>query len=143
MDFTIQPNTSEGARLFAYGTLRKGFRSHKLLQDCHARFLGTGRARGRLYDLGEYPGATESVSETDRICGEVYWLPRASCAFGILDRYEGFNPARTESSEFVRKETTVILAGGRKVRAWVYWLLQARTSGRRLFSGDYAVRRIQ
>ena len=132
----------DGARLFVYGTLRKGFRAHRLLQRYHARFLGNGCVQGRLYHLSEYPGAKWSHTAGDRVKGEVYFLPRAATAFKALDRFEGYDPARPEWSMFERKETTVRLAGEREIRAWIYWWRGGHHSGRRLLTGDYGMRRV-
>jgi gamma-glutamylcyclotransferase (GGCT)/AIG2-like uncharacterized protein YtfP len=140
MEYEGQPETDSGARLFVYGTLRKGFRSHKLLQRFHARLIASGSVQGRLYDLGDYPGAVNCTG-TERVCGEVYFLPHAEAAFRALDRFEGFDPARPESNEFERGGTTVTLADGRKVRAWIYWLPGAPATRRRVRAGNYAMRR--
>lgn len=141
MDSPNPLDNNSGARLFVYGTLRKGFRSHALLQRFRPRLLGTGHVRGRLYSLGEYPGAAESTGDTDRIHGELYWLPRAEVAFKLLDRFEGFDPARPTSNEFERKETTVKMPGGGRIPAWIYWLSRTHASGSRIISGNYALHR--
>jgi len=130
-----------GARLFVYGTLRNGFRSHGMLQRFRPRFLGAGHVQGRLYSLGEYPGASEGAGDKGRVQGELYWLPRAEAAFRVLDRFEGFDPEHPELNEFTRKETTVTMAGGGEMRAWVYWLSRIHASGRRILSGNYALYR--
>lgn len=132
---------SAGARLFVYGTLRKGFRAHALLQRFRPRLLGAGHVQGRLYNLGEYPGAVETGRNADRVRGEVYWLPRAKVAFRVLDSFEGFDPARPATNEYERKETTVMIAGGDRMRAWIYWLSRAPASRRQILSGDYALHR--
>jgi gamma-glutamylcyclotransferase (GGCT)/AIG2-like uncharacterized protein YtfP len=140
MEYKGQPVTASGARLFVYGTLRKGFRAHKLLQRLHARLIARGSVRGRLYDLGGYPGAVDCAG-TERVCGEVYFLPQPAAAFRTLDRFEGFDPASPESNEFERRETTVTVADGHKVRAWIYWLQGAPATRRRVRAGNYAMRR--
>ncbi|HXH49348.1 MAG TPA: gamma-glutamylcyclotransferase family protein [Terriglobia bacterium] len=142
MEFENQELTIDGARLFVYGTLRRGFRAHKLLQRHHARFLGNGHVQGRLYNLGEYPGAKWSGTPGERVQGEVYFLPRAATALRALDRFEGYDPARPEWSMFERKETTVRLAGEREMRAWVYWVREGHRPGRRLLTGDFGMRRV-
>lgn len=141
MDCPGLMENSAGARLFVYGTLRKGFRAHGLLQRFHARLLGAGHIRGWLYDLGEYPGAAEGTGAQGFVEGELYSLPRAEAAFKVLDGFEGFDPARPASNEFKRKETTVIMAGGGRTRAWIYWLSRAHASKRRILSGNYAPHR--
>jgi gamma-glutamylcyclotransferase (GGCT)/AIG2-like uncharacterized protein YtfP len=130
-----------GARLFTYGTLRKGFRAHELLRRFRPRFLGAGRVQGRLYSLGEYPGASAGTGDGDNVHGELYWLPQAGAAFKVLDRFEGFQPARLASNEFERKETIVTMAGGGETRAWIYWLSPTQSRGRRILSGNYTLHR--
>lgn len=139
MEDELQPGAVAGARLFVYGTLRKGFRSHELLQRFHARLIGRGSVSGRLYDLGEYPGALAGATDAERVYGEVYFLPRGEAAFRVLDRFESFDPARPESNEFERRETTVVLADGRKVRCWIYWMAGVRSAVRRIRAGNYAM----
>jgi gamma-glutamylcyclotransferase (GGCT)/AIG2-like uncharacterized protein YtfP len=131
-----------GAHLFVYGTLRKGFRSHGWLSRLHARLIATGSVRGRLYDLGEYPGAVESERDADRVQGEVYWLPSAAQAIRILDKFEGFDPARPAFNLFERRKTTVVITAGGEKRAWIYWLGSSLSLGRRVPSGNYALRRM-
>ena len=128
------------ARLFVYGTLRKGFGSHGLLQRLRARLIAPGYVFGRLYDLGQYPGAVEAAYNSYRIHGEVYRLPNATVALEALDRYEGFDPGNPEQSLFVRKETTLTLATGGQVQAWIYWLQRVHPAARLILSGDYALR---
>ncbi|HET7214239.1 MAG TPA: gamma-glutamylcyclotransferase family protein [Terriglobia bacterium] len=127
-----------GGRLFVYGTLRKGFRSHGLLLRCRPRFLGKGHVCGELYDFGEYPGAAEGKSEWARVEGELYWLPRAEVAFKVLDSFEGYDHTRPALDGFERKETIVSMANGDEIRAWIYWLSRKRASGHRIPSGNYA-----
>jgi len=140
MEFENHDLALEGARLFVYGTLRKGFRAHKLLQTQHARFLGNGNVQGRLYELSEYPGAIWSSRPNDRVHGEVYLLPRAFGAFSVLDRFEGYDPERPGWNMFDRKDTSVQFAGGRDLRAWIYWLRGGHRSGKRLLTGIYGMR---
>lgn len=125
--------------LFVYGTLRKGFRSHNLLRRLRAKFLAGGHVQGRLYDLGDYPGAVKSTKDAERVRGEVYVLPNAPQAFKVLDRFEGFDSENPASSLFERKEATVTLAGGEQIEAWIFWLRNSHRFARRVPSGDYAM----
>ena len=137
MENGSRKGTLANGRLFVYGALRKGFRAHRLMQGFRARLLATGWVNGRLYDLGKYPGALESTRDADKVHGEIYLLPRAADAFRVLDSLEGFDPANSGGNLFERKETTVMLAGGRETRAWIYWLPRVRACGRRIASGNY------
>jgi gamma-glutamylcyclotransferase (GGCT)/AIG2-like uncharacterized protein YtfP len=90
-----------------YGTLMRGYGLHAVLAR-GATALGEGTARGRLLDLGRYPGLVEG---TGRVRGEIYRLDDPEL-LPVLDREEGYN--------FVRRRAIVALADGRRVRAWLY-----------------------
>lgn len=93
--------------LFAYGTLMRGYALNRLLVG-RATFLGEARAGGRLLDLGRYPGV---VPGAGTVHGEVYRLADPEL-LRTIDREEGYN--------FERRRTTVMLAEGRRARAWIY-----------------------
>lgn len=141
MEKLSQPDGFANSHLFVYGTLRKGFRAHGLLQQLHARFLASGHIQGRLYNLGEYPGAVESSIRSECVAGEIYFLPRPAMAFGVLDRFEGYNAANPAFNQFERRMATVSATDGGEGSAWVYWLAQRRILGRRIPSGNYALSR--
>ena len=54
------------------------------------------------------------------IYGEVFELPDDPEVLRQLDAYEGFDPERPRSSEFVRQEWLVVVQSGRKIKCWVY-----------------------
>ena len=72
--------------LFVYGTLRSQMNDplHRLLET-QAVFVGTGFFQGKLYDIGRYPGAIRSRSNTDRVIGEIYQPSEPRRALEILD----------------------------------------------------------
>lgn len=97
--------------LFVYGTLRRGQLLHHELVRAQAEFVGEGRMRGRLYDLGRYPAAMAQGSQV--IAGELYRLPEPEAAFRRLDAVEG--------RQYRRAMVGVDVAGGRQ-QAWAYLL---------------------
>lgn len=111
-------------RLFAYGTLMRGYRLHAVLAR-GATFVGAGSVSGRLLDLGGYPGL---IAGRGRVRGEVYRLDDPQL-LPVLDREEGYN--------FARRRTIVTLAGGRRARAWLYRYRGPRERGRPIPGGDY------
>jgi len=115
---------------FAYGTLRREAPMHALL-DGSARFVASASFHGRLWDLGAYPGVTDSRSRGDRVLGEVYELAGQGCEVLLdsLDRYEG--------EAFERAEREVVTESGERYRAYLYIFLGSTRGARRIHSGDY------
>ena len=59
--------------VFVYGTLRRGAPMHRLLET-GTRFIGPARYRGRLLDLGAFPGVVPAISERDVVVGALFEL---------------------------------------------------------------------
>ena len=99
--------------LFAYGTLLP-WHAPPALEHVLTRLQPVGPATmpGRLYDLGEYPGAVLDATAETRIRGHVLQLPAAGDLLQRIDRYEGFYPADPARSLFLRVKQTVTLASG-------------------------------
>lgn len=95
------------ARLFVYGTLRRGESAAHLLEG--ARYVGKACIQGRVIQSAGYPGL---VGGEDLVGGELYEAPVA--LFEALDQYEGPCYARKLSE---------VRCGEESVEAWVYWLL--------------------
>lgn len=112
-------------RLFVYGTLKRGCERHDLLRRIGARYLASGTIEGELYSLGDFPGAfprsgcAGQAGGSTTIPGELYRLP-GSQALAVLDAYEGIRPGHR--SLYRRELSPVLLEGGGRVQAWVYWL---------------------
>lgn len=78
--------------LFVYGTLRRDSKNemHRTLAG-YSAYVGDGRIRGELYDLGTYPGVFLRDGCLDLVLGEVYGLSDQNAAqtWRVLDNYEG------------------------------------------------------
>lgn len=109
--------------LFVYGSLRKGF--HSDAYEYISRFfnfVGEGKVKGLLYDLGEYPAASPTTEDAF-IKGELYAVRDASefpWAIGQLDDYEGVDVEQGEEKLY-RRELTDVFTGDKIVKAWIYW----------------------
>lgn len=109
-------------QLFVYGSLRKGFEQpvFKYISD-YFDFAATGKVKGLLYDLGEYPAAIP-VSTDNFIIGELYTIREPeefAYAIAQLDDYEGINPE--EGNSLYRRELANIYTEKGSITAWVYW----------------------
>jgi len=123
--------------LFVYGTLRPFVEipMARWLRD-RARYVGPASARGRLYDLGAYPGMRAPRSRGEHVRGDVYRVtnPRV---LRMLDRYEA-GPKR-DNARFVRERCIVKLARGSCKAAWLYRYRYSVLGAARIASGDYRV----
>lgn len=106
------PPSVSGARLFVYGTLKRGISNPWARRLwARARFAGEATLPGRLYDLGSYPAFVEEDAAAGLVHGEVAELEDAG-VLEDLDRYEG--------SQYERLPRRVRMQDGREREAWVY-----------------------
>jgi gamma-glutamylcyclotransferase (GGCT)/AIG2-like uncharacterized protein YtfP len=155
--------------LFVYGTLRRRFARHSLLQRLGGRYVGKGTICGELFDLGDYPGAVQAdhtaqhadpyQADAGKALGAEDINPVAPSSHGqpvrtvIGEVFRLSNPerafraldayegARSVNGLYRRERTEVTLEGAGRVTAWVYWLNCTPSGMRRIVSGDYARRR--
>jgi gamma-glutamylcyclotransferase (GGCT)/AIG2-like uncharacterized protein YtfP len=122
--------------LFVYGTLRPfvDIPMARWLMSV-AAYVGPARVRGRLYDLGPYPGLRPASRRDEWVSGDVYRV--GAKVLVVLDRYEagvGSGPPR-----FVRRRCELIMPNARPRRGWVYTYERVVRSHARIASGDYRV----
>lgn len=103
----------------------------------HAEFVAEGTCQGRLYNIGDYPGAVPSEDPSERVKGEVWFLREPDSVLPELDQYEGCGPGFLEPTEYVRRRQEIVLADGTTCIACVY--LYNRPTGPllRISSGDF------
>jgi gamma-glutamylcyclotransferase (GGCT)/AIG2-like uncharacterized protein YtfP len=119
---------SDPELLFVYGTLRSGGSAAARMGP--ARLLAAASYRGRLYDLGRYPGVVPSADPADLVRGELFVLPSAAAPLlAELDRYEG--------PEFRRVPALVTPDTEGSVESWIYLYTGEVRGLRRVASGDY------
>lgn len=114
-DLTANGRTPERL-VFVYGTLREGEVNDIRRLRPMPRRLGTGRTRGRLWDLGWYPGAQfDAAGADDWVHGEVYAI--AAALERALDTVEEILPA--PNGEY-RKRWIDVEIGARALRCIAY-----------------------
>jgi gamma-glutamylcyclotransferase (GGCT)/AIG2-like uncharacterized protein YtfP len=102
------------------------------------RSIGAATVKGRLYDLGAYPGAILDTSTREKISGWVFALPRDQSVLEALDDYENYKPHDAESCLFVRKRASVKLEDGRELQCWMYVYNRDPGAAPLVPGGDYA-----
>ena len=110
-------------QLFVYGSLRSGFRSpaYEYISR-YFHLIGNAKVKGKLFDLGNYPGAVPSGDESF-IMGELYEINDASqfaWAIAQLYDYEGIDPSEGEEKLY-RRELVDAFVNNETIRAWIYW----------------------
>jgi len=124
--------------LFVYGTLRKGF-SLSIPETIAAdiEWVGYSEVKGRLYDIGKYPGAVPDDTGDSIVYGEIVKVKNHVNVFGFLDNYEGYDAGDSDASEYCRSKEWFNLEGGVRVEAWIYWYNFEVTDKKRIGENDY------
>ena len=105
--------------LFVYGTLLDRQNQFGAYLNDNCTFYADGKMRGKLYDLGEYPGAVLTDEENKFIHGKIFHLNNIKRVLKILDDYEGFGPEHEQPNLFTRVliDTDTF---NKKMKCWVY-----------------------
>lgn len=110
-------------KLFVYGTLHPDAAPSEVRADVKRfRLEGRGTVRGKLYDLGEYPGLILEKRGAEDVSGHIFSIPPEPELLERLDRYEEYDPNSPSSSLFVRKLVQVKRDNGSTERCWIYVL---------------------
>ena len=119
-----------------YGLLMQGYGPFEEMGLADAlEPAGPCRLRGRLYDLGGYPGliAGEGVVEA-----QLYRIARQS-VMRLIDDFEDFDPADPKGSLYIRK-VVKLLEPDRE--AWVYFYNRRPSLGTRIKGGRWTGRTV-
>jgi gamma-glutamylcyclotransferase (GGCT)/AIG2-like uncharacterized protein YtfP len=106
-------------KLFVYGTLLDEDNKYGIYLRSNSRFFAAGTIRGKLYDIGEYPGAVLVKEGDNYIHGTIMLVDRPREVLRVIDDYEGFGDDQPQPNEFVRVLTDAETQKG-QVSCWVY-----------------------
>lgn len=125
--------------LFVYGTLRPALAPPAIAGVVSTlRSLGPARVRGRLYDLGRYPGAVADPAAPTWIEGELVARGPDSPPIAWFDAYEGWDPAAPASALFRRERAEAVDAAGACIPCWIWCYARPVDEARRVASGAWA-----
>jgi len=126
------PDELCGEFIALYGSLLRGLGAmQEIGVGDRLRFVGPCSIEGQLFDLGPYPGLRRG---TGFVIGEIYALLDPE-ALHVLDRFEGFEPARRRKSLYLRERVPLIEPAA--TQAWVYFYNQIPDASQRIESGDW------
>ncbi len=135
--------TRAGAHLpfFVYGTLLPGEVYYPLWREAIAGMALAALPGARLYDLGYFPMAVESLQgEVIGLVVDVkpeFWRSVVS----LLDRVEGIDPGATGRAAYRRERRIVRRMDGETVVAWVYLGHPGYVAGRAPLPSHWKARR--
>jgi gamma-glutamylcyclotransferase (GGCT)/AIG2-like uncharacterized protein YtfP len=107
--------------LFAYGTLIPEL-APAFMRLVLKSFVpkAKGKVKGKLYDLGEFPGAVLDSRSRTSIRGQIFEIPDDPIVLAKLDDYEEFDPSNPDTSLFVRRKRMVQSEDGNRYSCWIY-----------------------
>lgn len=95
--------------IFIYGSLRRGSAGSMTVRFPRAKFIAETKVRGRLYDLGPYPGLQLDNADSF-VSGEVYEIDDETLK--LLDEFE-------TSSNYRRAQVEISVGAGKR-SCWTY-----------------------
>lgn len=122
--------------LFVYGTLLDDKNEFGIYLKNHCSFYAKGRFKGRLYDIGEYPGAVADEDSPGYVYGSIYIMNNEIEILKVLDDYEGVGGDQEQPNLFVR-EVIEVETDVKKLACWVYLYNLATDNYPQILSGKY------
>lgn len=128
--------TKVSDKLFVYGTLLDEDNKYGIYLRDSSKFYSTGKIKGKLYNIGEYPAAVLLPQGEDYIHGIILQMDEPDITLSIIDIYEGFGEEHPNPNEFIRVMTDIETKEG-AVTCWIY-LYNLPTEGlTQIDSGKY------
>jgi gamma-glutamylcyclotransferase (GGCT)/AIG2-like uncharacterized protein YtfP len=109
----------QNAFLFVYGTLLDDGNELAGYLKNNSGFYSEGKINGRLYDIGEYPGAILSSDNNEYVYGNILKLNDTEKVLLVIDDYEGYGDEQVQPNLFRRVLAEALTETGR-VNCWVY-----------------------
>lgn len=123
--------------LFAYGTLMRGESRFPILKQFSLECALLAQTRGRLIDLGPYPGMQPTDSGMETVQGEFFRIQDLPAAFEKLDEVESFQGYGEPGSQYRRSLVMADVGDGRMREAWTYLLEDSEVDEPIILNGDW------
>lgn len=122
--------------LFVYGTLLLATNEFGQYLNTHCKLVGTGKFKGLLYDIGQYPGAIADDNASSYVYGSIFLMDNAPVVLQVLDDYEGLGLADPVPYEYLR-ELHKVETDNNPVNCWVYFYNWPVEKHHQILSGNY------
>ncbi|WPV00955.1 gamma-glutamylcyclotransferase family protein [Mucilaginibacter sp. cycad4] len=122
--------------LFVYGTLLQPGNEFAAYLNKHCKFIGDGKIRGRLYDIGEYPGAVIGSTEERYIYGSIFMMDDPEAILKVIDDYEGIGKLYHHPQEYIRQKVGIYTAND-IINCWMYLYNLPVVAYHEVTTGDY------
>ena len=124
--------------LFVYGTLLSSDNEYAAFLKSNSVFYADGELNARMYDIGEYPGAVQSIKKGEIVYGCILEMNDTSAVLPIVDEYEGYGPGQIQPYEFVRELVEIRTDAG-DICCWTYLYNLSIRGLPQITSGKYIV----
>ncbi len=101
----------------------------------NAIFIDEGFAKGKLYNIGEYPGAILD-NKGYQVKGKIYQLNNIETNLQVLDDYEGYGDDQLQPNLFIRRLLKIKTQNGH-LKCWIYLYNLPINGLIEITSGDY------
>jgi len=105
--------------LFVYGTLLDESNPYAAFLKENSRLHQQGRLRGKLFNIGNYPGAIIDDTAETFVYGSIFLMNDPKSVLDELDEYEGFGDDFAQPNEFIR-DLVEVETKNTNLRCWVY-----------------------
>lgn len=122
--------------LFVYGTLLQPGNEFAEYLNQHCKFISTGKIKGRLYDIGEYPGALIDSSERIYIYGNIFRMDDPVAILKVIEDYEGIGELYSHPQEYIREQVDILTDNG-IMSCWMYIYNLPVDTYNQIPAGDY------
>ncbi len=111
------PTKSWPRHVFVYGTLKRGYCRAHVMERAHPQRVAPATVRGRLVDLGDYPGL---VAGDGVVHGELWSYDEVGELLGELDAIEDFEGWDSLDASLYARTVLLVEVGSATERAWTY-----------------------
>jgi len=121
--------------LFIYGTLLEAQNAFAIYLNENSVFYSKAKFKGRLYDMGDYPGAIDDADGYD-IYGSIVELHDPEEVLKHIDPYEGYGEGQRKPYLFIRKIITAETENG-PLDCWVYIYHRSVEGAKQITGGNF------